>query len=45
MVNESNLIIAYVSFSFGGADKTIQYAEKKRKQILNSAELINYKNN
>ena len=40
MVNESNLIIAYVSFSFGGA-----YAEKKRKKILNSAELINYKNN
>lgn len=38
MVSESDLIIAYVTHTYGGAYKTIQYARKKRKIIINLAE-------
>ncbi len=38
IVDQSDLIIAYVSYTFGGAYRTIQYAKRKNKTIFNSAE-------
>ena len=35
IVDNSDLIIAYVNRSFGGAAKTLEYAVKKKKQIIN----------
>lgn len=35
MVDQSDLIIAYVYRDFGGAYDTIKYAEKQRKEIIN----------
>ena len=38
MVSESDLIIAYVAHTFGGAYKTLEYARRKKKNIINLAE-------
>lgn len=38
MVNKSDLIIAYVNRSYGGAYKSFAYAEKKKKTIINLAD-------
>lgn len=38
MVNEADLIIAYVENTFGGAYKTLSYAHSKKKRIINLAE-------
>jgi len=38
MVDNSDLIIAYVKFTHGGAYKTLQYAYKRKKAIINLAE-------
>ena len=37
MINEADLIIAYVKFSYGGAYKALNYAQKKGKRIINLA--------
>ena len=38
MINQADLVIAYVDHTFGGAYKTLQYAKRKKKQIINLAE-------
>ena len=38
MVTEADLIIAYVSHTYGGAYKTLEYARRKKKTIINLAE-------
>ena len=38
MVNEADLVIAYVMYSWGGAAKTLEYAKRKKKTIINLAE-------
>ena len=35
MVNEADLVIAYVMYSWGGAAKTLEYAKRKKKTIIN----------
>ena len=37
MVDESDLVIAYVMYSWGGAAKTLEYAKRKKKTIINLA--------
>ena len=37
MVNEADLVIAYVMYSCGGAAKTLEYAKRKKKIIINLA--------
>ena len=37
MVDEADLIIAYVMHPLGGAYKTLEYARKKKKKIINLA--------
>ena len=37
MVEEADLVIAYVKYSWGGAAKTLEYANRKKKQIINLA--------
>lgn len=34
MVQESDIVVAYVKHDWGGAAKTLQYARKKRKRII-----------
>ena len=34
MVDNADVVIAYVLYSFGGAGKTLKYAERKKKRIL-----------
>lgn len=38
MVNRSDIVIAYVSHSWGGAAKTFDYALRKKKKMINLAE-------
>ena len=37
MVDSAELVIAYVKYSWGGASKTLEYAKRKMKQIINLA--------
>ena len=37
MVDSADLVIAYVKYSWGGATKTLKYAERKKKKIINLA--------
>ena len=37
MVDSADLVIAYVKYSWGGAAKTLEYANRKKKQIINLA--------
>ena len=37
MVDEADLVIAYVVYSWGGALKTLEYAKRKKKTIINLA--------
>ena len=37
MVDSAELVIAYVKYSWGGAAKTLEYAKRKKKQIINLA--------
>ena len=37
MVEEADLVIAYVIYSWGGATKTLEYAKRKKKHIVNIA--------
>lgn len=38
MINESDLIIAYVKHTYGGAYTSIKYAERKGKTVINIAQ-------
>ena len=38
MVNEAELVIAFVSHTYGGAYKTLNFAKRKHKRILNLAD-------
>ena len=35
MVDSANLVIAYVKYSWGGAAKTLEYAKRRKKEIIN----------
>ena len=37
MVDSADLVIAYVKYSWGGASKTLEYAKRKNKPIINLA--------
>jgi len=37
MVEEADLVIAYVMYSWGGATKALEYAKRKKKRIINLA--------
>ena len=37
MVEQADLVIAYVKYSWGGAAKTLEYAKRKKKAIINLA--------
>ena len=37
MVDSADLVIAFVKYSWGGAAKTLEYAKRKKKQIINLA--------
>ena len=37
MVEQADLVIAYVMYSWGGAVKTLEYAKRKKKTIINLA--------
>ena len=37
MVEEADLVIAYIMYSWGGATKTLEYAKRKKKTITNLA--------
>ena len=37
MVEEADLVIAYVKYSWGGAAKALEYAKRKKKRIINIA--------
>lgn len=39
MVEQADLVIAYVDHKFGGAYQTYQHAKRKKKQIINLGEL------
>lgn len=38
MIQESDVVIAYVIHGFGGASKTLEYAKRKKKYIINYPE-------
>jgi len=40
MVDRSDLVVCYIDHESGGAYKTIQYAEKQEKKIINVAEAL-----
>ena len=40
MIEQSDLVIAYVKHTHGGAYKTLEYARRKKKQIINLAERL-----
>lgn len=37
MVDEADLVISFVTYSWGGAAKTLEYAKRKKKTIINIA--------
>lgn len=37
MAEQADLVIAYVMYSWGGAAKTLEYAKRKKKRIINIA--------
>ena len=38
MVDEADLVLSYVTYSWGGAAKTLEYARRKKKTFINLAE-------
>ena len=38
LVAQADTVIAYVAYSWGGAAKTLRYAQRKHKRIVNLAE-------
>ncbi len=41
MVDRSNLVVCFIQHKIGGAYKTIQYAKKQGKRIVNLAKKLN----
>ena len=39
MINNSDFLISYVNYSWGGAVKTVEYAIKKKIQVVNLGSL------
>lgn len=40
MIQQANTVIAYVNLTFGGAAKTLDYARRKEKNIINLADFL-----
>ena len=38
MVDQADVVVAYVDHGWGGAAKTLEYAKRKNKRIINIAE-------
>ncbi len=38
MVEQADVVVAWVKYGFGGASKTYEYAKRKKKRIINLAE-------
>ena len=38
MISKADLVIAYVSRTYGGAYQTLQFARRKKKRVINLAE-------
>ena len=41
MIRESNVVVTYITHSWGGAAQFAEIAKKKGKRIINVAEMIN----
>ena len=41
MIRESDVVITYITHSWGGAAQFVEMAKKKRKRIINVAEMMN----
>ena len=41
MIRESDVVITYITHSWGGAVQFAEIAKKKRKRIINVAEMMN----
>ena len=41
MIRESDVVITYITHSWGGAAQFAEIAKKKRKRIINVAEMMN----
>lgn len=44
MVQESDVVVAYITHSWGGAAQFVELAERKKKRIINIASMMNHKN-
>ena len=42
MVDQSEILVAYVIYDWGGAVKTLEYAVRRKKRVLNIADNINF---
>lgn len=40
MIQNSEIVVAYVKYSWGGAAKTLSYAEQKKKHIIKISDLL-----
>jgi hypothetical protein len=43
MIENANLVIAYVKNNYGGAYKTLNTAKRKKKKVINICDLLNDK--
>ena len=41
MVNEADVVVAYVTHTWGGAAATLEYGKRKKKEIVSYAECVN----
>ena len=44
MIQESDVVVAYITHSWGGAAQFVELAERKKKRIINIASMMNHKN-
>lgn len=44
MVQESDVVVTYITHSWGGAARFVEQAERKKKRIINIASMMNHKN-
>lgn len=44
MIQESDVVVAYITHSWGGAAQFVEMAERKKKRIINIASMMNHKN-
>lgn len=40
MIENSEIVVTYVKYSWGGANKSLEYAKQKRKTIINIADTL-----